>query len=124
MTPGYINDNLKNGNLILVSARTIFPKSPLAVAFRTAKWENSGTLVPEWAMCIKCNMWLKAPCEQGTNVLKSHMDKCKVDGCLFINPPDLATLIGNCLRLGGFKIKTEDLRNSLGRYPKIKRDNL
>lgn len=114
-----IKENLKCGKIVLVDSRAIFPKTPLALGFKVAKWKDSENVVEERAMCIKCEEWVNVPKNQGTNVLKRHMDKCGFHGYAFLSPTDLATLIGNCVRLGGFKIKTDDLRKAFESYPVI-----
>lgn len=105
--------------MVLVASRAIFPKTPLALAFKAAKWKNSDELIYGWAMCIKCEEWVNCPSQNGSNVLKRHIDHCGFDGYSFLAPADLATLVANCLRFGGFKVNTDDLKKSFQSYPMI-----
>lgn len=122
MNSDSIKENLVGGKLVLVDSKAIFPKSLHSVAFKAAKWtEENGRVVEDWVMCIKCETWINVPKGRGTNDLKRHMDKCRY-GYAFLSSTDLVNLVANCLRLGGFKVKTNDLKNSIEGYPAITKD--
>lgn len=119
ITSTYIKNNLKDGHLILGDSRKIYEKTPYANAFKTALWAENDTVLPNWIMCVKCEEWINAPKSHGTNVLTRHMKRCGFDGHAFLDPENLAKLVANCLRLGGFKVKNEDLTSSFKKYPTI-----
>lgn len=42
--------------------------------------------------------------------LERHICHCGFDGYSFLESADQTILVANCLRFGGFKVKTEDLK--------------
>lgn len=123
MNSNSFTENLESGKLVLVDSKAIFPKTSHSVAFKAAKWKDSGCVVEEWVMCIKCDTWLNVPKSHGTNDLKRHLDKCRY-GYAVLSSADLATLVANCLRLGGFKVKTNDIKMSIDGYAMINKDSM
>lgn len=121
MNSSSIKENLESGKLVLVDSKAIFPKTSHSVAFKAAKWNDSGCVVEEWVMCIKCDTWLNVPKSHGTNDLKRHSEKCRYAYAV-LSSADLATLVANCLRLGGLKVKTNDIKNTIEDYTMINKD--
>lgn len=118
-TSDHLKRLLKNGQLMFTSSKALFPKSELALGFKAAKWKGDNSVVESWLMCTICEEWLKAPTTQGTNVLKRHLEKCNFDGYALLDSSNLAKLVANCLRLGGLKVKTDDLKKSFEKYSMI-----
>lgn len=121
ITPVFINENLDKGNLILIDSRAIYERAKCAVAFKVAQWKANKNVIPNWIMCMKCEMWINNPHKNGTKGLTRHMKKCGF-GCAFFDPEILAKLVANCVRMGGIKIKTDDLTKSFQNYPIITND--
>lgn len=122
ITSDYLKHLLKNGHLVFTRSKALFPKSKLALGFKAAKWKDDDSVVEGWLMCSICEEWLKTPHSQGTNVLKRHIQKCKFDGYALLDPANLAKLVASCLRLGGLKVKTDDLKKSFENYSMITKD--
>lgn len=117
-----IKEALQNGKLILVTGRALLEKSPCAHAFKAAKSVADDAVIEDWFLCIICQDWLHVPKKNGTNTLKRHIEKCNFDGYALLDPTNLAKLVGNCLRLGGLKVKTNDLKKMFETYPIITKD--
>lgn len=119
ITSDYINEHLIAGNIVLASARLVFEKTPYAPAFKVAQWKENNKIIDDWVMCVKCEEWIKIKKRNGTNILTRHMNKCGFDGYAFLEPENLARLVANCIRLGGLKVKTDELKNTFKDYPVI-----
>lgn len=117
-----IEKGIKNGELKLVSSRVKLQKTPWAHAFNVAMSTNDESIIEDWYTCILCSTWINVPKSHGSNPFKRHVNKCKFDGYAFLDPASLAALIGNCLRFGGIKIKSDDLKKSFESYPAITKE--